>query len=148
MKARQRKARKGMALRLFHTECFLRSPRKQPQKQNSTPSILDLERALTHSYKKIMVCINWKDVLLVVEVLPWLSPAKETIQFGILIFLETQEMNLQGNLKDSKCDILHIFMGTFFVLRKGSFPLLTLYFLSKHFYARSRWYFPKLTLFL
>ena len=52
--------------------------------------------------------------------------AKKTIQFGILVFLETQEMNLWGNLQDSKCDILHIFMRTFFVLRKSSFPLLTL----------------------
>ena len=28
--------------------------------------------------------------------------AKETIQFGILVFLETQEMNLRGNLQDIK----------------------------------------------
>ena len=35
---------------------------------------------------------------------------KKTIQFGILFFLETQEMNLRGSLQDSKCDILHIFM--------------------------------------
>ena len=55
-----------------------------------------------------------------------IGTAKETIQFGILVFLETQEMNLRGNLHDSKCDILHIFMRTFFVLRKSSFPLLTL----------------------
>ena len=55
-----------------------------------------------------------------------IGTAKETIQFGILVFLETQEMNLRGNLQDSKCDILHIFMRTFFVLRKSSFPLLTL----------------------
>ena len=52
--------------------------------------------------------------------------AKKTMQFGNLVFLETQEMNLWGNLQDSKCDILHIFMRTFFVLRKSSFPLLTL----------------------
>ena len=45
--------------------------------------------------------------------------AKKTIQFGILVFLETQEMNLRGNLQDSKCDILHIFLRTFFVLRKS-----------------------------
>ena len=53
--------------------------------------------------------------------------AKKTIQFGILVFLETQEMNLRVNLQDSKCDILHIFMTTFF-LRKSSFALLTLQF--------------------
>ena len=55
-----------------------------------------------------------------------IGAAIKTMQFGILVFLETQEMNLRGNLQDSKCDILHIFMRTFFVLRKSSFPLLTL----------------------
>ena len=56
-----------------------------------------------------------------------IGTAKETIHFSILVFLGTQEMNLWGNLKDSKCDILHIFMRAFFVLRKSSFPLLTLF---------------------
>ena len=51
-----------------------------------------------------------------------IGTAKETIQFGILVFLETQEVNFRGNLQDSKCDILHIFMRIFFVLRKSSFP--------------------------
>ena len=55
-----------------------------------------------------------------------IGTAKETIQFGILVFLETQEMNLRGNLHHSKCDILHVFMKTFFVLRKNFFPPLTL----------------------
>ena len=55
-----------------------------------------------------------------------IGTAKETIQFCILVFLEIQEMNLRGNLQDNKCDILHIFMITFFVLKKSSFPLLTL----------------------
>ena len=55
-------------------------------------------------------------------------------------------MDLPGNSEDSKCDILHVFMRTFFVLRKSSFPLLTLQFFSKHFYPRSRWCLAKLTL--
>ena len=55
-----------------------------------------------------------------------IGTAKETIQFGFLVFLETQEMNLWGNLQDNKCDILHIFMRIFFVFKKSSFPLLTL----------------------
>ena len=42
-----------------------------------------------------------------------IGTAKETIHFGILVFLEIQEMNLWGNLQDSKCDILHIFMRGF-----------------------------------
>ena len=58
---------------------------------------------------------------------------KKTIQFGILVFLETQEMNLRDNLPNSTCDILHIFMRTIFVLRKSSFPLLTLYFFFETF---------------
>ena len=77
-----------------------------------------------------------------------IGTAKEIIQFGILVFLETQEINLRANLQDSKCDILHIFMRTSFVLRKSSFPLLTLQFFSKHFYPRSWRCFAKLTLFL
>ena len=52
--------------------------------------------------------------------------AKETIQFGILVSLEIQETNFRGSLQNSKCDILHIFMKTFFVLRKSSFPLWNL----------------------
>ena len=54
-----------------------------------------------------------------------IGTAKKTIQFGIFIFLELQEMNLQGNLQDSKCNILHILWKLFF-LRKSSFPLLIL----------------------
>ena len=42
-----------------------------------------------------------------------IGTAKKTMQFDILVFLETQEMNLRGNLQDSKCDILHIFLRTF-----------------------------------
>ena len=55
-----------------------------------------------------------------------IATAEKAIQFVILVFLKTQEMDLRGNLLDSKCDTLHIFMRTFFVLRKSSFPLLTL----------------------
>ena len=55
-----------------------------------------------------------------------IGTAKNAIQFAILVFLQTQKMNLRGNLQDSKCDTLHIFMRTFFVLRKSSFSLLTL----------------------
>ena len=29
-----------------------------------------------------------------------IGTAKKTMQFGILVFLETQEMKLQGNLQD------------------------------------------------
>ena len=39
---------------------------------------------------------------------PWLSPlclaVEKNIQFGILVFLEVQEINLRGNMRDSKCD--------------------------------------------
>ena len=46
------------------------------------------------------------------------------MQFGILVFLETHEMNLQGHLQDSKCVILCIFMRTFFCFEKKFLPLL------------------------
>ena len=73
---------------------------------------------------------------------------KKTIQFGILVILETHETNLQGNLQDNKCDILHIFMRTFFVLRKKSlFPLLNFQSSSKHFYTRPGRRFAKMTFF-
>ena len=62
-----------------------------------------------------------------------IGTAKKTIQFGILVFLETQEMNLRDNLQDSKCDILHIFLRTFFVLRKSYLALLTLQFFFENF---------------
>ena len=53
-----------------------------------------------------------------------IGTAKKTIQFGILVFLETHEMNLRGNLQDSKCDILRIFMRTFFCFEKKFLPPL------------------------
>ena len=51
-----------------------------------------------------------------------LSTMIGTIQFGILVFLETQEMDLRGSLQDSKCDILHIFMRTFLFWEKVPSP--------------------------
>ena len=48
------------------------------------------------------------------------------MQFGIFVFVEAQEKNVRGNLQGSKCDRDCIFMKTFFVLWKGSFPLSTL----------------------
>ena len=35
---------------------------------------------------------------------------KKIIQFGILVFLETQEINLTGNLRGSECDEHCIFL--------------------------------------
>ena len=54
-------------------------------------------------------------MLLVGEVLPWLSPLwlvlqkKKTMQFGIFVFVEVQETNSRGNLQVSKCDGVFIF---------------------------------------
>ena len=36
--------------------------------------------------------------------------AKETMQFGIFVFLESQRINLRGNLHGSKCDRDYIFL--------------------------------------
>ena len=58
--------------------------------------------------------------------LPWLSPLclmlAQIIQFGIMFFLEVQEINLQDNMRGSKCDEYCIFYENFFDLRKCSFP--------------------------
>ena len=48
------------------------------------------------------VCPNWKDILLVGEVLPWLYLLwlvlqKKTLQFGIFVFVAVQETNWRGN---------------------------------------------------
>ena len=45
---------------------------------------------------------------------PWLSPLclilGKNIQFGIMVILEVQEKNLQGNMRGSKCDKYSIFL--------------------------------------
>ena len=59
---------------------------------------------------------------------PWLSPLclilGKNMQLGIMVFLEVQEINLQGNMQgSSKCDeYIVYFYENFFVLRKSSFP--------------------------
>ena len=44
----------------------------------------------------------------------WLSPLclvlGKNIQFGIMVFLEVQKINLQGNMRGSKCDKYYIFL--------------------------------------
>ena len=48
-------------------------------------------------------------------------------RFDILVFLEVQEINLRGNLRDNKCDEYLIFLWDLFqVSWKSSFPFLTL----------------------
>ena len=59
MKARQSKANKGQlfdfyTLSFFYTVFTVFLKIKHLLEKNSAPSILDLERALTHIYKKIM----------------------------------------------------------------------------------------------
>ena len=45
---------------------------------------------------------------------PWLSPLYLIMgkdkQFGSMVFLEIQEINLQGNMRGSKCDEYIIFL--------------------------------------
>ena len=45
---------------------------------------------------------------------PWLFPLclilRINIQFGTMIFLEIQEINLEGNKRGSKCDEYCIFL--------------------------------------
>ena len=47
-----------------------------------------------------------------------IGTAKKTIQFGILVFLETQKMNLRGNLQDA-----HLYEN-FFCFKKKFLPPL------------------------
>ena len=57
----------------------------------------------------------------------WLSPLclmpGENIQFGIMVFLEVQEINLLGNMRGCRCDEYCIFfMKTFSFNEKVPFP--------------------------
>ena len=63
-----------------------------------------------------------------------IGTAKETIQFAILVFLETQEMNLRGNSQDSKCGICIPLCELCF--KKKFLPPLDPVVFSKHFYPR------------
>ena len=53
---------------------------------------------------------------------PWLSPLclilGKNIQFGIMVFLEVQEINLQDNMRGSKCDEYCIFLWEIFRFTK------------------------------
>ena len=68
---------------------------------------------------------------------------KKNIQFGILGFhLEAQEINLRGNMWDSKCDEYWIFLWEFFSFyEKDPSPLDHVAFFSKYFYLNLPWYF-------
>ena len=45
---------------------------------------------------------------------PWMSPLcvilGKNIQFGVMVFLEVQEINLQDNMRGSKCNEYCIFL--------------------------------------
>ena len=72
MKARQRKVRKGTTLRIFYDECFLRSNICQKITTETEQYIKYTRfRKSTNLYvQKDHIRLNWKDILLVVEVLP------------------------------------------------------------------------------
>ena len=60
---------------------------------------------------------------------PWLSPLYLIMgkdkQFGSMVFLEIQEINLQGNMRGSKCDEYIIFLRELFHFPKKFLFLLT-----------------------
>ena len=60
------------------------------------------------------VRLNLKDTLLVVEMPRWLSLLclilGKNILFGMMVFLEVQEINLQSNMLRSKCGEYFIFL--------------------------------------
>ena len=77
--------------------------------------------------RRNQVRLDWKDILLLVEVPPWVSPlclVPEKNQFGIWVFREVQEINFLGPLKVNM-DIAYFNMN-FFHFAKKFFPLLTM----------------------
>ena len=66
----------------------------------------------------------------------------KNIQFGSLVFLEVQEINLRGNMWGSKCDEYCIFLWEFFSFyEKVPSPLDHVAFFSKYFYLNLPWCF-------
>ena len=72
----KKKARKGTTLRLFYAECFLTSNIfwKITIETKQYTKYTRLRKSTNPHLQKDYVHLNWKDILLVVEVLPWLSP--------------------------------------------------------------------------
>ena len=75
---------------------------------------------------------------------PWLSLLcsilGKNIEFGIMIFLEKQEIDLQSNMQGSKCDeycicLKELFRFSFY--EKVPFPFDPVAFLLKYFYPNS-----------
>ena len=67
---------------------------------------------------------------------PWMSPLcviLGKIQFGIMVFLEVQEINLQDNMRGSKCDEYCIFL-----LYKVPFPFDSVAFFRNIFTSTPR----------
>ena len=61
---------------------------------------------------------------------PWMSPLcvilGKNIQFGIMVFLEVKEINLQDSMRGSKCDEYCIFFWELVRFTKKFLFLLTL----------------------
>ena len=57
----------------------------------------------------------------------WMSPLcvilGKNIQFGIMVFLEFQEINLQDNMRAVNVMNIVYFYENIFVLQKSSFPI-------------------------
>ena len=70
------------------------------------------------------VHLDWKDILLVVEVPPWCLHYVwyRKKLFGIWVFLKAQEINFLDPLKVN-INIIYISIWTFFILRNSSFRI-------------------------
>ena len=66
---------------------------------------------------------------------------KKVLQFGVLVFLEAQEINLWGKLQGSKCDGYFILLWEHFSFYEKLLSLLTLKGFFKYFYSNPWWYF-------
>ena len=54
--------------------------------------------------------------------------AKTIMHFGIFVFVEAQEINLRGNLQDSKSDDIVFLMRTFSFCKEDPCPFGTVFF--------------------
>ena len=97
--------------------------------------LLDACYEIFYSFlKRNLVKLDWKDLLVLVKVPPWVSPClvPEKKQFGIWVFLEVQERNFLVPLKVN-INIVYFYIGFFHFTKKFLLVLTMHAFFSKYF---------------
>ena len=126
MKARQWKASKGATLRLFYTERFLRSNIcwKITTKTEEYTKYTRLRKSTNPYLQKNHVCLNWKDILLVLEVLhdDWYCKRNYTFwHFGLS---RNPGNELVGQFKRQQMWYIAYLYESFFCFKKKFLPPL------------------------